>query len=152
MKVIKRRRKPFWDWTEWRGACLYWTGAVNRGGYGKVTYNGKPWTAHRLAYSLYYLCDLSAGLDVMHLCHTRICCNPLHLRLGTRKENIQHSVADGRMPMGITHHRSAAKLDWELVRKIRSLRYSLSQTEIAKQFSVVPSNVSRIMGGQTWRE
>jgi hypothetical protein len=35
------------------------------------------------------------GLEVMHLCNVKCCCNPNHLKLGTRKENNAAAIADG---------------------------------------------------------
>jgi hypothetical protein len=35
------------------------------------------------------------GLEVMHLCNVKSCCNPSHLKLGTRKENNHDAIADG---------------------------------------------------------
>lgn len=144
--------RSFWDWTEWDGSCLLWTGAVSRAGYGKVTHNTKTWSAHRLAYVAYYDCQPSSALAVMHLCNTPLCCNPLHLQLGTPRENSHQAMRQGRLCAGKRHSRPVAKLTWESVREIRTLRGKLSQAEIAEKFGVIPSNISRILGGETWRE
>jgi hypothetical protein len=43
------------------------------------------------------------GLEVMHLCNQKPCCNPSHLTLGTRKENNDAAIADGLFdPKGLT--------------------------------------------------
>jgi len=65
---------------------------MNANGYG-IAGHGK--LAHRLSYSL-AVGEIPKGLDMMHLCHNRICINPDHLRPGTRKENVDMSVRDGR--------------------------------------------------------
>lgn len=40
---------------------------------------------------------LPDGMDVMHLCHNRSCCNPNHLALGSRAENMAMSREAGRL-------------------------------------------------------
>lgn len=152
MKASRGHPLPFWEQTKWDGSCLLWTGAQNRYGYGKVTHESRTCVAHRLAYSFYYVCELARGQIVMHLCNTPLCCNPLHLRLGTIQENNAQAKAQGRLRSGREHPRTLAKLNWKLVRKIRSLAGRMTQTEIANQFGITQSNVSYISGGKTWRE
>jgi hypothetical protein len=47
---------------------------------------------------------IPAGLDVMHKCDNPPCCNPSHLELGTRKQNLQDSAARGRHPLKAKTH------------------------------------------------
>jgi len=42
---------------------------------------------HRLMYAVYYETPLEKTDVIMHLCHNRRCFHPLHLKLGTHKEN-----------------------------------------------------------------
>jgi len=56
-------------------------------GYGQVGAWGKNLRAHRIMYLFYYN-DLDPELVVHHLCYTRNCVNPLHLKQITSKENI----------------------------------------------------------------
>ncbi len=64
-------------------------------GYGDMSYRGKNWRAHRLAY---FLCNgfIDPNLDVMHTCDNPPCCNPAHLVQGTRKQNIRDAINRGR--------------------------------------------------------
>lgn len=71
--------------------CWEWTLAKNKGGYGIC----KSTLAHRVAYE-WFVEKPPADLDLMHLCHNRCCVNPAHLRPGTRKENVDMSIKDGR--------------------------------------------------------
>ena len=66
--------------------CTLWTGALEKTGYGRRKIDGKMWLAHRWAYQEFYG-DLRNDMVVDHLCFTRACINPLHLRQITREEN-----------------------------------------------------------------
>jgi hypothetical protein len=74
--------------------CWVWTGAKTRGGYGRV---GTP-VGVRLVHVISYAqhCGSPAqGLVVAHQCHNPACCNPVHLRLMSQKENVTQSLDRG---------------------------------------------------------
>ncbi len=67
--------------------CILWTGCVRSDGYGRRTYRGKPGQmVQRVAYEQAHG-PIPDGLTVDHLCFTKTCINPAHLRLLTRLEN-----------------------------------------------------------------
>jgi len=73
--------------------CLEYQGATNRG-YGIMSYQGKPWLTHRLAW-------LFTNKDpgdrwVLHKCDNPKCFNPKHLFLGDAKDNCHDAVKKGR--------------------------------------------------------
>jgi hypothetical protein len=71
--------------------CWVWVGAWSIHGYGMVTFRRKHYSAHRVAAAAYLGFDLESKLDVFHAeCNTRACCNPDHLRVGTRAEQVAH--------------------------------------------------------------
>lgn len=77
--------------------CWLWIGCVGTNGYGKFWYNGKTTHAHRAAYEITY--GPIGDDDTRHVCHkcdTPLCCNPLHLFLGTPQENTDDMIAKGR--------------------------------------------------------
>lgn len=76
--------------------CWEWQGAISAKGYGRLTYNQKRLSAHRVAYEL-YRGEIPNGFLVCHLCDNPRCCNPHHLWLGTAKENTQDAIAKGRL-------------------------------------------------------
>lgn len=77
--------------------CWEWQGGVNRKtGYGVAWWGGKPQPAHRVAVALADGAWPPRGLVVMHLCDNRRCVRPLHLRVGTQRQNIDDMVSKGR--------------------------------------------------------
>src|SRR5690554_3562090 len=67
--------------------CWLWTAGVQGKGYGQF-YIAKrqPIGAHRYSWSLVNG-PIPPGKFVMHMCDNPPCVNPLHLRLGTARDN-----------------------------------------------------------------
>lgn len=70
--------------------CWLWTGAMSGNSYGSMSYEGRMQKAHRVAYKM-FVGPVPEGMDLDHLCRTRICCNPDHLEPVTRSENLRRS-------------------------------------------------------------
>ena len=76
--------------------CWLWNAAVDRNGYGRASWvkaNGieryqQSWYAHRLAWYLTYNFVPDSPLEILHKCGIALCCNPDHLRVGTKAENL----------------------------------------------------------------
>lgn len=86
--------------------CWNWTRSVGSPGYGDLFFNGRHVTAHRLFAHLAFGFDLDSSLCVLHRCDNRRCCNPEHLFIGTRGDNMRDCVAKGRyrnQGTGLTH-------------------------------------------------
>ncbi len=82
--------------------CWTWTRAKNRRGHGLTTVARVREQAHRVAWIVAHG-DVPAGLHVLHECDNPPCCNPDHLRTGTRVDNMQDAIAKGRFCMGDRH-------------------------------------------------
>lgn len=67
------------------GPCHLWTASLDRRGYGKFWFEGKPRKAHRLAFTA--ACGEPRHLLLDHLCRVRRCVNHAHLEPVTVKVN-----------------------------------------------------------------
>lgn len=74
--------------------CWIWQGVVTCTGYGRITYQYKPWMAHRLSYEA-FVGPIPEGLTLDHLCRTPLCCNPDHLEAVTQTENTRRGRTIG---------------------------------------------------------
>lgn len=93
-------------------SCWLWIGRINSDGYGIFYKDGKDRKAHRVAYedALGLIPD-GALLD--HICRTRHCVNPEHLRIVDKKGNAENVVGEDRdvypirnkFRVSITHNR-----------------------------------------------
>ena len=72
--------------------CIEWVGKITSEGYGAI--NGSERTAHRFA--AIAMVGNADGRCVMHKCDNRLCCNPVHLVFGTKKDNMLDMAAKGR--------------------------------------------------------
>lgn len=79
----------FWSRVDRSGgpdACWPWTLSVRDRGYGYFKSEVGRNLAHRFAYELAHG-PIPEGLDVLHHCGVRGCCNPAHLWVDTRPDN-----------------------------------------------------------------
>lgn len=66
--------------------CWLWTAGLDPTGYGKMLFEGACTTASRASF-LIHGGEVPAGYEVDHLCFTRACVNPSHLRAISRRAN-----------------------------------------------------------------
>jgi hypothetical protein len=110
--------------------------------------------ANRVAFALYN--GRSPGeLLVCHTCDNPPCVNPLHLFLGTVKDNSDDMVAKGRgkPPDSVGERNGAAKLSAADVVRIRNMIHvGMTNVAIARHFGVGHAMISRIRRGRSWGE
>jgi len=145
------------------GGCWEWTAAKSKRGYGMFGVNIRTVTAHRVSYEL-WKGPIPSGLLVRHKCDNRGCVNPDHLETGTSQDNSTDMVERGRSlkgdknPSRLHPERVArgeqignAKLTYDDVVEIKVLLgFGVSGAQLAKQFGVRTSQISRINTGQRW--
>lgn len=79
--------------------CWPWNGALSKSGYGAFQVDRKVERAHRFAWQLHHPDEQPQ--TIMHLCNTKICCNPHHLHSGSQSENLQHAGSLGHMTRAV---------------------------------------------------
>lgn len=128
--------------------CWVWQGAYRRDGYGHLAIRHKSWSAHKYAYTI-TKGPIPTGRWVLHSCDVRGCCNPDHLRLGDRAENMRDMADRGRSA------RTGAKLTPEQVREIRR-DYKLigriwtNAPRLAEKYGIGLGAIHNIARGITW--
>lgn len=146
--------------------CWEWKRFRLRKGYGQVGHNYTLRRTHQLAWEMANNSSVPAGMTVLHLCDNPPCCNPNHLRLGTRQENIDDAKEKGRLGKPRTlelrapnptspHARSElhgrAKLTDEDVRVIRLLHQGGAvRRAIARIYDVHHETINDICAYRTW--
>ncbi len=71
--------------------CIYFTGHINRDGYGTLSRDGRTIKAHRAAYE-HFVGPIPEGMELDHLCRNRQCCNVAHLEPVTHDENMRRGA------------------------------------------------------------
>ena len=144
-------RVLFHGWTVTDAGCWEFHATNTVRGYGRVTYGGTENTgyAHRLSYQ-HYVGEIPDGKILRHRCDNRICINPNHLQLGTKRENSQDMVDRGRSLKGERHHKS--KLTEQDVRDIRDeyAKGVLTQRMIGETYGVSDAQISHIVSRKGW--
>lgn len=100
-KDISVQIENFWSKVNKTSTCWEWSASCSNG-YGSCSFQGKPWRAHRLSYTLTYG-EIPSGMLVCHKCDNPACVNPEHLFLGSHKDNFQDMVAKGRQPKLVSY-------------------------------------------------
>ncbi len=142
----------FWGKVQKAGLddCWPWTSQFDRYGYGRVYFQGKVRSTHRIAYFLSTGNDPD-GFSICHSCDNPACCNPVHLFLGTHQINMTDRNAKGRVASGERNGR--AKLTWETVNAIRAayVPFKVTLPMLAARFGVNRYIVSDILRNRTWK-
>lgn len=94
-----------------------------------------------------------SGQVVMHRCDEPRCANPEHLSVGTQAENLADAWRKGRLrgSVGRGEQHQQARLTVGDVLVIRRLAAEgFSQRDIARQYGVHQSAISRVISGKRW--
>ena len=141
--------------------CWNWIGSLNRGAkrqYGTIKVNGKPVAAHRFSWEFYNNSKIPDEMIVMHKCDNPKCVNPMHLRIGTHKENMEDMVSKNRQAKGDSYlKRNTAKGSKTGLAKLTEqqameiFKDTRSQRSIAQQYGVSQTVVHNIKSMKTWK-
>jgi len=124
--------------------CWLWLNGIMSQGYGIVWADGKSQRVHRVVWEMFNG-PIPDGQCVLHKCDTRLCCNPDHLFIGTYADNNHDMMDKGR------HRAPPSPLEDEDVLNIVDKCFcGLKQKDVAVQYGVDPSVISKIMRGVNW--
>lgn len=147
----------FWQYVNKTDSCWLWTGATSRGGYGVINAGGnsdKILRAPRVSWALHNG-PIPDGLSICHRCDNPPCVNPLHLFVGTIRDNNVDMWRKGRQsppPQLIGSQNPQAKLTAQQVQEIRA-RYKRGTRQVAcvREYGIAQSLIWRIVHGRTWQ-
>lgn len=122
------------------GDCWIWQKSFGSHGYGNIGTGGaRNETVHRVSHEVFNG-EIPKGLLVLHSCDNRKCCNPAHLRVGTRVDNTKDALL--RSPI-------KRKLTLEEAQEIYDSK--LSQRKLAELYGVSQRLIGNIKRGTAWQ-
>lgn len=131
------------------GECWEWTAASHPMGYGILTIKGETQSAHRVGYRLQ--AEDPGDNDVLHHCDNPACVNANHLYPGTQSDNLKDAYERGQLGRG-TDHVHSCFTDEELAEVRERLRGDELHREIAADYGVDRSTISKISAGDSYSE
>lgn len=135
-----------------RNACWPWLGWCYGNGYGSFKMKTGKVTTHRFAYEAANG-PIPPGLNVLHSCDNRKCCNPNHLRIGTQKENIVEMFQKGRRTIkGVRGEASRwCRFSDEFVKSAldRFKTSGMSQAAFAREIGMSTAQFNKIVNGHS---
>ncbi len=130
------------------GECWVWDKA-QCGGYGRIKNRNRRYLVHRLSYEI-FVGPIPEGLDVLHKCDVRLCCNPRHLYPGTDQDNCNDKRERGQLPIG-----SMVGVSKLTEPEVFSMRVAFSQgsteAELEQLYSVSNATVRSVVYGDQWK-
>jgi hypothetical protein len=131
--------------------CWPWTGAFyTTTGYGEIVVHGQRTTTHRTAWQLWNRRIVPAKFVVAHYCHTRACCNPMHLHATTQAGNVEDSIRDARHAFGERQGHSKFT-DMTATDALALYMAGWPFGAIAEHFDVTYATAQSLCLGETWK-
>ncbi len=128
--------------------CIEWKRAKNSEGYGYL-WNGKfNERVHRMSYKLFNG-SIPDGKIILHSCDNPSCCNPKHLKIGTRAENNKDRAIKNRNRNQQGEKNNMSKLSSEEVLQIRNSKKS--ENVLGSKYGVSRALIGNIRRGEIWK-
>jgi hypothetical protein len=152
---LLRRQQPlderFWKKVQIRSKeeCWLWKGSTNQDGYGAFWVQDRLKLAHRIAWILTNG-PIPEGLNVLHKCDVRTCCNPGHYFLGTHGDNCRDRTKKKRTASGEYHGRHILT-ESQAVEILALHKQGWSQRLLGEKFEVSKSAIKHLLKGRNWK-
>lgn len=144
-------------------SCWTWNGWKDSDGYGRFRVGKRKIVAHQYSYIM-HTGEIPSGMVVMHTCDNPWCVNPVHLKVGTNRQNVDDMLLKGRQRKGDNHPRkmspelfargssvgSAKLMESDIPAIRRRLKCGESSRSIASSYGVGHVAILRIKSGKTW--
>ena len=164
-KVYKPHRTPkpipeltgpdedrFWSYVDrgGPGECWLWTAATDTYDYGLLKVQDRLVGAHRISYALAN--GYGHGLFVLHECDEPRCVNPIHLKGGTQRQNLEDMMKRGRGRKARGAAAGRALLEAADVIEIRErIAAGAKNADLAREFFVHPATIGSIKFRRSWK-
>lgn len=125
--------------------CWSWLGGY-KNGYGRLWWRDRSRRAHQVAFELHHGRPLTPGLFVLHHCDNPPCCNPAHLYEGTQADNNRDRDARKRT----RGHATLSAVQVHAIRDAYASGQQVTQNDLARQFGVTQSSISRVLSRDSW--
>jgi HNH endonuclease len=132
--------------------CWVWQFSLSNTGYGRVTHEGRTIGVHVASVLVLRGEEVPPGHEVCHRCNNRACCNPDHLYVGTRADNVRDAMRAGTafVPGGFKgEDHPLARLTEDDVRAIRAS--SERPKVVAQRFNVTHAHIYAIRKRKIWK-
>ena len=134
-----------------RHECWEWQGNAPQGRHGHFSIKAKAVIAHRWIYEM--CCGpIPSGMVIRHKCDNPKCVNPIHLTIGTPRDNVMDMHERGRGADRRGEKHPLAKLDAETVLKIRAGKeVGRTNSDLAAEFGISNQHIGKIVRRENWR-
>lgn len=139
-----------------KDGCWEWNGPINRRGYGKLKWNNKFMTAHRVSYML-HVGTIPEGMFVCHHCDRPECTRPSCLFIGSAQDNVDDMMRKGRGVKGRPSKIKGKLPPNTVIDKYKAIKIKErllngdSALKIAQETNISKNIVYAIKYGKTWR-
>lgn len=143
--------------TDKSGDCWVWTGGRNSKGYGRVRIGKKLYSPHKVIKEIELGKFIDKDLQVCHHCDNPPCCNPEHLFVGTRSENMLDCSKKNRISRlgsvkGKINYGLRKLTKEDIINILKYLNIGYTQRELGKMFNVCHRTIFDIKRGKVYAE
>lgn len=131
-------------------SCWNWKIGKDKLGYGLFYMKEERHRSHRVAWTVCFGI-IGDGLNILHKCDNRACCNPCHLREGTHSENMKDMAIKYRGTCGTKSWTAKLTPDSVIALRKRFEHGTLCVRSASEEFGVSKSAIRDAAAGRSWK-